>query len=115
MARTASSHVVSYVLTEACNAGQVAAGLGHCLGVTHKGDVMAWGWAAAGQLGLGHCHQGSHTVLHPTPVSFSLYSSSSSPRLQGISCILFQELGLHIRPLSQAIVLASGHRLQMPQ
>ncbi|DBA88888.1 hypothetical protein WJX79_001006 [Trebouxia sp. C0005] len=47
---------------------KVAAGLGHCLGVTHKGDVMAWGWAAAGQLGLGQCHQGSHTVVHPTPI-----------------------------------------------
>lgn len=48
---------------------QVAAGLGHCLGVTQKGDVVAWGWAAAGQLGLGHSYQGSHTVVHPTQVS----------------------------------------------
>ena len=46
----------------------MAAGLGHCLGVTQKGDVVAWGWAAAGQLGLGHSHQGSHTVVHPTQV-----------------------------------------------
>lgn len=76
---------------------------------------MAWGWAAAGQLGLGQCHQGSHTVLHPTPVSLSLFSSSSSPRLQCTSCVLFGELGLHICPLSQAIVpLASGHRPQTP-
>ncbi len=66
---------------------------------------MAWGWAAAGQLGLGQCHQGSHTVLHPTPVSVSLYSSSSSPLLQCISCVLFQELGLHVRPLSQLVDL----------
>ena len=47
---------------------QVAAGLGHCLGVTQKGDVVAWGWAAAGQLGLGHSHKGSHAVVHPTQV-----------------------------------------------
>lgn len=74
---------------------------------------MAWGWAAAGQLGLGQCHQGSHTVVHPTPVSFFLSSSSSSPLLQCIPCVPFQELGLRICPLSQAIVrLASGHRPQ---
>lgn len=47
----------------------MAAGLGHCLGVTQKGDVVAWGWAAAGQLGLGRSHQGDHTVVHPTQVS----------------------------------------------
>ena len=91
---------------------------------------MAWGWAAAGQLGLGQCHQGSHTVLHPTPVSFSLsesssspfssssspFSSSSSPLLQRISCVLFPDYsswGCIYCPLSQAIVsLASGHRPQ---
>ena len=47
----------------------MAAGLGHCLGVTQKGDVVAWGWAAAGQLGLGRSHQGGHTLVHPTQVS----------------------------------------------
>ena len=32
---------------------QVAAGLGHCLGVLSDGSVAAWGWNAAGQCGLG--------------------------------------------------------------
>ncbi|KAL3146508.1 hypothetical protein ABBQ32_000759 [Trebouxia sp. C0010 RCD-2024] len=56
---------------------KVAAGLGHCLGVTQKGDVVAWGWAAAGQLGLGQSHQGSHTVVHPTQI-FGLPENSNA-------------------------------------
>ena len=46
---------------------QVAAGLGHCLGVTSKGDVVAWGWNAAGQLGLGPS-QKEQVVYSPTQV-----------------------------------------------
>lgn len=47
---------------------QVAAGLGHCLGVTSKGDVVAWGWNAAGQLGLGPSLK-EQVVYSPTQVS----------------------------------------------
>lgn len=75
---------------------------------------MAWGWAAAGQLGLGQCLQGSHTVLHPTPVSFSLAASSSTiflpaPALFFHACHVcflldFRSLGCIYCPLSQAIV-----------
>lgn len=91
---------------------------------------MAWGWAAAGQLGLGQCHQGSNTVLHPTPVSFSLSASSSSPfpflpplflpppplffNAYHVCFFLdFRSWGCINCPSCQAVVpLASGHRPQ---
>lgn len=34
-------------------AAQVAAGLGHCLGVLEDGNLVSWGWHAGGQCGLG--------------------------------------------------------------
>ncbi|EFN51325.1 hypothetical protein CHLNCDRAFT_141087 [Chlorella variabilis] len=46
---------------------QVAAGLGHCLGVLADGGVVSWGWNGGGQLGLGQFVT-EECIPRPTPI-----------------------------------------------
>lgn len=47
---------------------QIAAGLGHCVGITQSGELFAWGWASAGQLGLGDT-AGASSIAYPRNIS----------------------------------------------
>ena len=47
---------------------QVAAGLGHCLAVASSGEVFAFGWNSAGQLGLGDSQRAQETIAMPSPI-----------------------------------------------
>lgn len=76
-----------------CCLSQVAAGLGHCLGVTSKGDVVAWGWNAAGQLGLGPS-QKEQVVYSPSQVCIPacVHEVQVSPLCEALCYCLVQTL-----------------------
>jgi alpha-tubulin suppressor-like RCC1 family protein len=44
---------------------RMAAGLGHCVAVTGGGNLLAWGWNCAGQLGLGGPGEEADVVTTP--------------------------------------------------